>query len=69
MVTIDRRVGALESFSGIGGGGGECPECGGAIPPENNRYKFVWRDCTEGAQDEWCEWCGRPLLIVLRWEE
>jgi hypothetical protein len=71
MVTIDRRVGALESFSGIGGGGGECPECGGAIPPNeaHNRYTFVYRNHTEAAQDEWCSVCGRPLVKVLRWEE
>jgi hypothetical protein len=67
IATIDRRLRALEATCGIGEGGGEYPECG-AIPPENNRYKFVWRNRTPGTKDEWCSWCGRPLVTVLHWE-
>jgi hypothetical protein len=47
-----------------------CPSeaCGGALPPEDNRYVPVYTNHTDGVQDEWCSYCGRPLRICLKWE-
>ena len=64
MASIERRVAALEES---GGGGGECPECGGPDDPdEHTTYEVVW---AEEAQEEWCETCGRQTGIVIRWPE
>jgi hypothetical protein len=67
--TIEKRIRTLEISYGIGGADRSCPECGGTIPPELNRYEFVYRDHTPGSKDEWCEGCGRPLVTVLHWGE
>ena len=68
MATIEKRLSDLEAVHG--GAGGSCLEGGARMPLDENRLKFVWRGRTrEGAQDEWCSWCGRPLVIVLHWGE
>jgi len=69
MATIDRRVDALESSHGVGGGG-ECPECGG--PPDgeygkDDTYEMIFTAPTEAGENEWCGTCGRQTHIVLDW--
>ncbi len=55
-----------------GGNGGGCPECGGGGGGDdfgpNDTYEVTWVD-PSGAEDkeEWCETCGRQLVIVLTW--
>ena len=71
MAAIERRVGALEASHGIGGGGGgECPECGG--PPDgeygkDDTYEMIFTAPTEAGENEWCGTCGRQTHIVLDW--
>ena len=67
MVTIEKRLRDL--VAAFGAEDERCPECGGAIPSSNNRYRFVWTNHRDGAKDEWCSVCGRPLVTVLRWED
>jgi hypothetical protein len=68
MTTIEWRVSLLETSYSIGRGEDMCPLCGAALPLDMSAYKPYFRDHREGSQDEWCAGCGRPLVIVLRWE-
>jgi hypothetical protein len=75
MATIEKRVGALETSHGIGGGGGgpRCPECGGLPdrdPDPDDIYELVFvEDDEEMPEDEFCETCGRQTELVLRFED
>lgn len=61
--TIGRRLGALEALHG----GGPCEECGGAGGgPES--WEVVWADPDGSAEPKWCGECGRPLEIVITWD-
>ena len=63
--SLQAKVSRLEEASG--GGGGECPECGGPdVPDDHITYEIVWVD---DAEEEWCETCGRQTGIVIRWPE
>ena len=62
-----RRVEALEAATD---GGRKCPECGGNGDDfgPNDSYELTWVD-PGGPEDreEWCESCGRQLVIVITW--
>ena len=59
-----RRLEALERLQG----GKACEECGdGGGGPET--WEVVWMDPEEPAETEWCGTCGRPLEIVVSWED
>ena len=61
---IDRRVSDLEAIRG----GEPCEECGDDGTPPSS-WELVWTDPDEGAESEWCGMCGRPLEIVITWDD
>ncbi len=62
--SIDRRVGALEALYG----GESCEECGdGGGGPAS--WEIVWVDPEESTESKWCGTCGRPLEIVITWDD
>jgi hypothetical protein len=70
VATIERRVDALEVSHGIGGGGGDCPGCGGppdGEPGPNDTFELTFEDPEEAGENEWCEVCSRQTHVVLSW--
>jgi hypothetical protein len=70
--TIQRRVDALETSIGIGGGGPRCPECGRLPdrdpgPSEADTYELVFVEEDEEMPDEdvYCERCGELIIAVI----
>ena len=62
--TIDRRVRNLEALHGVR----PCEECGdGGGGPESG--EVIWVDPDGPSEPKWCGTCGRPLEIVVAWEE
>jgi len=66
--SLQRRVTRLEE---AGGGGGECPGCGGDGGDDfgpSDTYEIVWVN-PGGPEDreEFCEACGRQLAFVITW--
>ena len=59
--TIKRRVAHLERRLG----GDECPECG--LGPEDDKkpIEVAWGDPEDETFDEWCQRCGRWLVISI----
>ncbi len=72
--TIQRDIERLRTATGGGGRrpDGECPECGwgggGDDFGPNDTFEISWVN-SGGPEDkeEWCETCGRQLVIVLTW--
>ena len=68
--TIQRDIERLRTATGRGNGG-ECPECGwggGDDFGPRDTYEVPWVDPGGAAEkEEWCESCGRQLVIVLTW--
>ena len=61
---IDKRVRDLEASNG----GRACEECGdGGGGPEI--WEVVWVDPEESAESKLCGTCGRPLEIVVTWDD
>ena len=63
-----KRVEALEAATG-GGGFPPCPECGGddREPDEGDVFEVVFVDPDEDTGPEFCESCGRQLVIRITW--
>jgi hypothetical protein len=63
--SLERRVSRLEEAVGAGG---ECPRCGWGEGDVNYTYELTFID-PGGPEDreEYCEVCGRQLVIVLSW--
>jgi hypothetical protein len=66
MRSIQRRVERLEEAAGAGV---ECPRCGwSAGDGENDTYELIFIDPgSPEDRKEYCEACGRQLVIVLSW--
>ena len=66
MASLARRIRALEGLYRKSA----CPECGGGGDDfgPNDSYELTWVD-PGGAEDkdEWCELCGRQLVIRITW--
>ena len=60
--TIERRVARLEESTG----GNKCPEC--AFDGDWSKVKHTFEKVTS-RRERYCGTCGRPLRIVLRWED
>jgi hypothetical protein len=63
--SLERRLKILEESSG-----GECPECGLAVPRHWSNYTVEWCDSpADDGPDEtvFCETCGEPVHIVVTW--
>jgi hypothetical protein len=61
---LDKRVRDLETSTG----GQVCGECGdGGGDPAS--WEVVWVDLEEPAEPKWCGTCGRPLEIVVTWDD
>ncbi len=68
--SVQAKLSRLETATG-GGDDGECPECGWGGGDEfgpNDSYELTWVD-PGGPEDreEWCESCGRQLVIRITW--
>ena len=50
-----------------GGGANRCPECG--FGGDWSKVRHVWEPGYAHDQNHHCGTCGRPTLIVLRWED
>ncbi len=61
---IDRRIEALEAIRG----GEPCEECGD-VGEGPSSWEVVWMDPEEPAESTWCGTCGRPLEIVITWDD
>lgn len=61
---IDKRVRNLEAYSG----GQACEECGdGGGGPST--WEVVWMGPSGPSEPRWCGTCGRPLEIVVTWDD
>jgi hypothetical protein len=66
VTTLERRVARLEEAAGTGV---ECPRCGwSGGDDDNHTYEVTFVD-PGGPEDreEFCDTCGRQLVIVLSW--
>ena len=61
--TIERRVTRLEATTDRGD---KCPECG--FDGDWSKVRFDFERPTS-RRERYCGTCGRPLRIVLRWED
>ena len=67
--SVQAKVARLEAATG--GDDGECPECGwdgGDDFGPRDTYELTWVDPGDSEdKDEWCETCGRQLVIRITW--
>ena len=65
MATVlERRVARLETS-----GGERCPECGWDPKHPPRMEVIVHNDGGGPDKESWCGTCGRPLVVIIRWED